>query len=236
VRAAGLVASSGSRNVSRQSSTSHRRGGAQGVRRDRAIIIRDCDGRAFGLSQARIERVPFADGRAFQVPQAGIGAESPPMSRSLCSGQQRPAQNWDAYLPRWTIQCPPPNDRDRTCRRVLISASHLVSTACPRFSPLSPQLRWGVFAPVHPAQLDAAVRTICQNNCADPSARANWRRGKLGLLPCNWRRCASPSPIGRLAFFHSQCTDRKMIRLQRIRLAQSTHRPVSCQGLRAMRA
>ena len=100
-------------------------------------------------------------------------------------------------------------------------------------SPTKPQLRGGIFAPVRPATSSAGGCTICQDNCVDPSAPANWHSGKLWLTPCNWRICVSPSPA--LLFCYSQCTHRNVIRLQRIRLAQSTHRPVSCQGLRATR-
>ena len=119
-------------------------------------------------------------------------------------------------------------DECRYQREVILS-----QLGCPPMSPTKPQLPRGVFAPVRPATSDAAVRAICQDNCVDPSAPANWHSGGLWLTPCNWRICASPSPA--LLFDCSQCTHRNVIKLKRIRPAQSTHRPVACQGLRAMR-
>lgn len=86
-----------------------------------------------------------------------------------------------------------------------------------------PQLRRRAFAPARRASSPSAVRTIYQDICMDPSAPANWHGGKLWLTPCNRRICASPPPA--LLFCHSQCTHRNVIRLQRIRRAQSTPPP-----------
>jgi hypothetical protein len=91
-----------------------------------------------------------------------------------------------------------------------ISGGSSCLNSCPhRYSQLSLNCGGVIFAPVPPAKLYAAVRTICEDNCVDPSARANWRSGKLRLSPCHWRICASP--IGRLAFLsftmHTQKRD-----------------------------
>jgi hypothetical protein len=72
------------------------------VRRDGAIIIRDHDGRTFGLFQTRIERVPLADCRGRYLRRSAPNDFSLQSFVVLALINKPPAQDWDAYFAGWT--------------------------------------------------------------------------------------------------------------------------------------
>ena len=177
-------------------------------RRDRTVVIRDCDDLAFGLCRPAFSAFAFADGRRFSCTSGGERSEWPQRLQrfvvlALMNNDQ--LENCDACLPGWTIQCPPPSAPQP---HVQTSADISGGSSCLNCPPTDvanyASTAVGCICAVPLCKIGRTNTPLCQDICAHPLTQITGVAVNGPAAPATGvNSCASPSPVLLFRYLHA---------------------------------